>query len=504
MQPTDEQKQAVHLFGQRKPLLVIQAAAGAGKTTTLRMLAESDNRRGLYLAYNKEIVKSATGKFGQMDVTTTHSLAYRHLGIGRGPYKAKLERSENNPWYRERLGIDESVCDISPMSIAYTARRAVFRYCCSGDTDIDIKHCHHEECDVRYFKRFLVTKRKMIESRAEAEAPALETLFRKHVLQFARKLLSWMLDPNDECPIDHELYLKMFALEAPILGYDYILLDEGQDTNGCVLGWVLKQPCPIVIVGDPYQQLYRFRGSFNAMDNLQNKADSVSHLTMSFRFGDEIADLAMEALSLRADAVDFTLHGAPWKRSRVVESVGYPLTVLCRTNAGVISAAIAAVKRNKQDIRLLGNVKDLCNRLSSIDALQKGQTERVTHPSIVRYTSFADLEDDALHDMELKSLIKLMEKFGNIEKVTKLMFVLAKNKNPDAQITISNVHQVKGLEFPSVYMYNDFNFPEEPDEPLSDDESNTLYVCVTRAQNVIKPCRKLLDALEGPRQALIA
>ena len=38
-----------------------------------------------------------------------------------------------------------------------------------------------------------------------------------------------------------------------------------------------KQKCAKILVGDPHQQIYRFRGAVNAMDAL--KADKTAYLT---------------------------------------------------------------------------------------------------------------------------------------------------------------------------------------------------------------------------------
>ena len=81
-------------------------------------------------------------------------------------------------------------------------------------------------------------------------------------------------------------YLKVYQLQNPqILGYDCILVDEAQDiTPGIksiytVLIWhnnyiaiisvVQGQTCPKVFVGDPYQQIYGFRGAVNALDAIE-------------------------------------------------------------------------------------------------------------------------------------------------------------------------------------------------------------------------------------------
>src|ERR1700678_1274281 len=78
-QATEEQRVAVDKFGGRGPLK-IAAFAGAGKTTTLTMLAKSRSSRGIYIAFNKAVANEAKEKFPKyVDCRTTHSLAFRAI-----------------------------------------------------------------------------------------------------------------------------------------------------------------------------------------------------------------------------------------------------------------------------------------------------------------------------------------------------------------------------------------------------------------------------------------
>lgn len=77
MTPTEEQTDAVAKFGEGGALK-INAFAGAGKTTTLRLLAASTERRGMYLAFNKAIASDAKSRFPRNVVCSTiHSIAFR-------------------------------------------------------------------------------------------------------------------------------------------------------------------------------------------------------------------------------------------------------------------------------------------------------------------------------------------------------------------------------------------------------------------------------------------
>ena len=111
----------------------------------------------------------------------------------------------------------------------------------------------------------------------------------------ARSLWSRMTDCEDPAPLGHDGYLKFWSLGNPELPFDFIMLDEAQDTNPVALSVLRKQACQMVYVGDRHQQIYEWRGAINAMEEIET--DSVSELTLSFRFGRAIAEAASRVLS---------------------------------------------------------------------------------------------------------------------------------------------------------------------------------------------------------------
>ena len=56
-----------------------------------------------------------------------------------------------------------------------------------------------------------------------------------------------------------------------------------------MMGILSNQPNQVIYVGDAHQQIYEWRGAVNAMKRLPLPQ---TLLTQSFRFGDQIADVA--------------------------------------------------------------------------------------------------------------------------------------------------------------------------------------------------------------------
>ena len=141
--------------------------------------------------------------------------------------------------------------------------------------------------------------KQFLQSRDDLPGPAhvpgygvLETLspeqfesFAKQVTDHLRYLWTAMSDRSKGLPLGHDGYLKLWALSRPQARVDYIMVDEAQDLNPVLLDVLDRAECQIIYVGDPYQQIYEWRGAVNAMDQVHTSHRCL--LSQSFRFGPE-------------------------------------------------------------------------------------------------------------------------------------------------------------------------------------------------------------------------
>src|SRR5689334_14170729 len=118
-------------------------------------------------------------------------------------------------------------------------------------------------------------------------------------------------------------------------GAEVLYLDEAQDANPVALAILQAQSRPTVWVGDPWQSVYRFRGSVNAMRMIDAP---VRHLSRSWRFGEELAQVARAILAHTGSPPLVPLRGDPGLAT-TLGPVRPPCAVLCRTNAGLFEAA---------------------------------------------------------------------------------------------------------------------------------------------------------------------
>ncbi len=186
--------------------LKVCAFAGAGKTSTLKLMANERVGMGLYLAFNSKVARDAKADFPrEVDCRTTHSLAARSVQGKHGFTRPKMF----DPLGAMRLSsvlqlskkrIDNAVT-LTPPQQAFLFLATVRRFCQSADPEIAGPH-------VMTTPRLLGLKPQV---RQEVSA---------WVLEEATKLWSRMVDRGDEMPLGHNGYLKLWALGRPRLLYN--------------------------------------------------------------------------------------------------------------------------------------------------------------------------------------------------------------------------------------------------------------------------------------------
>lgn len=469
--PTAEQDRANELF----PLggsLRINAYAGAGKTSTLQMLAHSTNRRGQYIAFNRSIVGDAKDKFPKtIECSTTHGLAYRSTPDALRRSSDKMTGRTSAQQLAEILGLKKTWRvdqdhTLQPRSQAYLILETIKRYAQSGDDEIVDKHV----------------------PRHGSLRTANEQVLAE-VTDFARRgaahVWARMRSPEDELPLGHDGYLKLWALSRPQIAADFILLDEAQDTNPVVLEVLREQKAQLVYVGDRYQQIYEWRGAINAMEAIETE-HSVG-LTQSFRFGPQIAAAASVVLQRLGERS--ALVGNPALSSRVGPCI--PDTILARTNANVMTALVDALNDGRSP-HLVGGTGELMEMLRGVQDLKQGTPSTV--PEFFGFQNWNEVEEfsKTQEGEHLTTFVNLVDSRGERQ----LMWALGRSvEEKDANIILSTAHKSKGREWDNVRLMDDFvkSRPEKSDDPLERErrdkdsaaELRLFYVAMTRARKAI-------------------
>ncbi|WNI33340.1 UvrD-helicase domain-containing protein [Streptomyces sp. ITFR-6] len=465
--PTDEQTHAIDTF-RAGHHVVLQAGAGTGKTSTLCLLAASTKRRGRYVAFNKDIAVDAAARFPRSVLCkTAHATAYAAVGHR---FAGRLSSPRQPAWrIGQALGVRSSIRigdhEISHRTLSHSVLRTVTRFCHSADNALAPHH---------------------VPALRRLGTPAERAQLADAVLPFAEKAWTDLQNPErGEVRFEHDHYLKIWALTEPKIDADFLFLDEAQDTNP-VLEQVFaaqRGHAQLVMVGDSAQAIYGWRGARDVMTGFD-----ATHLTLtrSFRFGPLLAEQANRWLAFTDAPIRLT--GTDTIPTHVGQ-VTCPDAVLCRTNIGAMTEVMRQLEAGRRVALTRGGQALTALALAAQD-LKDGR--RTSHPELVLFTSWGELQDYAEHDpagRDLQPFVELVDDHGP-EAIIAAVDALTDETN--AEITISTAHKAKGREWPKVRIADDFPPPPDSDqqdasgrpipEPVSDTDARLAYVAVTRAR----------------------
>ncbi|OYU83957.1 MAG: DNA helicase [Flavobacterium sp. BFFFF2] len=480
MEWTKEQLDIIQSSGDIK----INAVAGSGKTTTIIEYAKSrpENSRILYLAFNKSVKLEAMKKFRQkglhnVHVETAHSVAFKHI-VGKNRYQIKAHGYQSYE-IAELLQLQGNGEKHTEYIIAHHINKCVACFCNSDQLRVQ---------DVNY-----------LDTISDPKAKTFVTTFYHEIIKQSRLFLKKMDEGDIE--ITHDFYLKKFQLSNPSLHYDYILFDEGQDASPAMLAVFLNQKATKVIVGDTHQQIYGWRFAVNSLEKVDFKT---LYLSTSFRFGEDIAQLAM-------DLLQFKKHLGPYEPIAIT-GVGCnkefnSKAVIARTNLGLLLKAIEYITENKEAgaVYFEGNIHSYTyadDGASLYDVLKlfNKRTHSIKDKLIRSMKSLVELEDyvKKTEDMQLGMMVEIVRKYKNripglIQKLKDKH--VEDHEKEQAAMIFSTVHRCKGMEYDQVQLVNDFiteekikqafeKYQEDTiDRAKLNEEINLLYVAVTRSKS---------------------
>ena len=472
--------------------LVVEAAAGSGKTFTLIKCLEliPNDKRILLTAFNKDIVnelKKKAKEFPNVECKTLH-------GLGM-------------------LMVMKNVDEMSPVP-------EIFKYSSqfysnpSAYTKINLfrlkKHDRKTYMDnvkkyVDFARYFLCQTPKdldEIEKVYEIETVADEK-------EVAMKLLEWgktnlkTMDYTDMIWLPNVLNLKPIGLQ-----YDYIMVDECQDMNKAERELVLKcfkMGTRMVSVGDENQLIYQFSGSdkdsLNTLKNLPNT--KCLPLSISYRCADSIVEYAQRIVPSIEKNDDHrtgnVLEDVP------LEDVKDGDMVLCRTNAPLVDLYNRYLKLGKKSY-IVG--KDIGSNMKTI--IESMNMTEVNWGNIEKDGLFIRLYDDlfetrnkimaesnvskedAINSRQFQDKLDMINAIGamanginSVDELLGKIDVVFPKKVQKEGIKLSTIHKSKGLECENVYIACKSLMPSKNATTKWEkrQERNLMYVAYTRAKN---------------------
>ncbi|WP_164732791.1 UvrD-helicase domain-containing protein [Vibrio anguillarum] len=439
--------------------LLIEAGAGASKTFTLKALAKlvMVNRRGMYLAYNNEIVKEVKSMFPtSTDVLTTHGLAHRYVGRY---FALRLKANMTLRMFVNIFNV-HAIGHYGVNKIAKLAMQSVCKFCISDDDTLGVKHVK-TVC---------------------ASAPQLVDV----VLFYAKRYWIELNNYQSSMPVFHDAYLKIFALKLKckelIISLDYLMMDECQDTAPVVKQIYDLIVSPIKIaVGDRFQAIYLWRGAIDSMN--QFSQEHVASLTTCYRFGDEIASLANKTILATHDERP-CFKGNPDKHS-VIHLTPFDVDIdsqfiISRTNADLYQSMMTSFELGRKP-KPLKSADVSINLLNDIKGLKtKGKAVSFELAAFESYSELKEQVNNGLNS-DMKSLIAAVEQYGVDDLLTR--FNEMTETRYQANDILTTAHSSKGMEANNVVLSQDFDYCINPNTSNLKEEGSLLYVALTRVKS---------------------
>ena len=492
-EPSQYQKAIFDYIQHEKGNLVVEAAAGSGKTYTLvkALSLIPQDKRVLMTAFNKDIVKELTKKvkeFPNVEVRTLHGLGMilttRGLRIGgMKPEGYKYTQLIYNHWQ-----------DLTKTNINKLSRNARKSFVENTKKLVD-------------FGRFYLanTRSEMIELMVKYDIPCVadEVDVALKVMAIGGKNLD-SIDYTDMIWMPHIYDLHLQECE-----YDFIMVDECQDLNVAERNLVLrclKEGGRLIAVGDSNQCIYGFSGSdpdsFRAIQSIPNTVSMP--LSISYRCPESVVKFAQNLVpSIEAK------QGA--EEGVILDCVSLDDVhdgdmVLCRNNAPLLQVYCklleqgkrayirgSDVGKNLQNI-VIGTHKDYLYTNLKRDGVFIRLYEDLFNSRKAIMERYGISQEDAMKHETIQAkldMIRALEVLGadltTTEQLTKKIGDIFPKNDKGEGIMLSTVHKAKGLEADNVFIACASLMPSKSalDEWQVQQERNLMYVAYTRAKKVL-------------------
>lgn len=529
MKHTTEQQQIIETIKEGKTHLIINAVAGAGKTTTiLEGLKEVPaHQTVLFCAFNvsirNEISKRVRSyKNSLLDVKNIHQLGLE-LMKSNSLNKIKIDNFKYSRLFQEFISSEGSsffsrFLNLCPKNakVILNNKEAFHFFRKIALDGINKVRLNLVKKDPSAFTR-LNTHYNIVDSGLFKEnATDLIDLFFVLIFTLIEKGNNTYFEKGT-IDFTDMLYLPMVLNYRPLTTYDRIFIDECQDLSRAQLGIVLKytdQSTKVVVVGDPHQSIYGFTGADS--DSFSNFYTILENpmtlpLSVSFRCPEVVTKLAA---NFRKDIISGTTVTGCVKtieEDELYENIMPGDMILCRWKDSLIVTAFKLLTSNKPIYIDVEEINDMIKQLTAIFSdkdlntpcgdwlLSANFYQEVKNKNIKIFTSTLStkLSYEAksleisnfnyLMDSKLQFIKFLYKNYGDsslslsqlCNKSSKLI------SNSGQRIWLSTIHKAKGLEAHNVFIlkYNEMplKYPGQKSWEL-EQELNLQYVAITRTK----------------------
>jgi superfamily I DNA/RNA helicase len=537
---TSEQKNIFNFIKNGKGHGIIDAVAGAGKTTTIMECSKyvEDKTDILFCAFNKSIQTEIVRKFNrqglnQVTVKTIHALGFQILRDNNNAWKNLIPNEEK---YSSILNKDtdlqnkfqeyiEEILDINgykqgemEKNRRFAAKNIVYKF---KDRLLDMNQKFRATLTPNGIENFKnMTEHFNFFSDVDTKSKSFN-----RELEIYFECNNILLDAGNNAAkealiIDYTdmLYLPYIWDLRSSKNYSFLFIDECQDLSKSQLAVVLKygkKGGRILAVGDPYQSIYGFAGAdIESFKRIKNtiKAKPLP-LTCCFRCPPNIVKLAS---SIRNDITASKQEQGKIEEISLCQAVKIARIndlIISRYREPILFLVFEFINKNIQVQVHKDEVNDIIDELKNlfkqeeravIIADNSGNFESIKEIVLNRWLFIIEKEAEKLENSSEKSVyikaktdyltnkLEFMHKkyLQWKESCQTINDMLVKIKDfissPDNCIKLSTIHRAKGLEAQRVFILNFNDLPyfrpnQKPWEKIQ--EQNLKYVAITRTLN---------------------
>lgn len=470
--------------------VVVEACAGSGKTSTLVKAISliPENKRILFCAFNKEIVKelqTKVGKRNNVDIKTIHSLGFSILmrnfnGIDVVPHNTK---------YREF--VMNNISYLSKVNTYALGRKRFLKFI-------------NNICSLIDYSRYnLFDTHKEIEKlvvRHDIDIIGDEIDVVIQALEWGKNNID-RVDYGDMVWLPNVLYLKTYGFD-----YDYIFVDEAQDLSAVqreLLMKCQKMGTRYAFFGDENQSIYNFAGAdIESFRKLKSIPNTISlPLSISYRCAENIVKFAQNYVSTIEPNGDgrkgeVSHHGK-------LEDILDGDMVLCRNNAPLVRLYTDFIKMGRKcfirgkdiGINLIHLLESVEEEELNVDLMKVGVFIKLyQHLFEIRNHEMMISGLDEVTVMNSSKLSNRLDMIHTLETlseginskqelIAKIESIFSDKKKEG--IALSTIHKAKGLEANNVYIACPTLMPSKSatQDWEKEQEHNLMYVAFTRAKN---------------------
>lgn len=490
--PSEYQKAIFNYIEHESGNLIVEAAAGAAKTTTMIKSIDllPNDKMILFVAFNVDIVKDIKQKINKapnIDVRTLHSLGYKILQKELGIKQLKIDN------FKYISYIQQNAFNLSLQPINKLSTSEYKSYCDNINNIVN-------------FGRFnlceTIEELKHICDLYSIECIADET-------NIALLVMNWGKQNYETIDFTDMIWLpNALLINNKTIKYDYIFLDEAQDSNLCEFELIkkcLKMGSRFIACGDKNQSIYSFSGSSpDIIDKFKLLPNTISlPLSISYRCPKTIIDFVHSkfkdiAISPKEDAEYGNIY-----YDKHITDINDGDTVLCRTNAPLTKVYTELLKQNKQAYILGKDIGDnLIKMIKNTKAIELNKNLHKDGLFLRLYNALFFSRDKLCATANIDPITasnspEIINKFDAIttleilsdkinstnELIEKIKFIFSdKDKNG---IKLSTIHKSKGLTLNNVFICCPSLIPSKRAKQQWEiqQEKNLEYVCYTRTKN---------------------